>query len=211
VEPLRFRVYSDYLCPWCWNVSRRLWRLQDEYGERVHFEWRSFLLRPEKQTGRDLERFREYTKSWMGPAAEEDAGPFLVWTSDEGPPSWSLPPHLLAKAAAEISRDAFRRMHSALMGSYFAESRDITSEAWGRALWQSLKLPEAGYERIHDPELTERVFSEYREALELGATGVPAVQLEGNDAVIVGAHPETLYRRWIERSLARHEDEGTHA
>jgi hypothetical protein len=29
------------------------------------------------------------------------------------------------------------------------------------------------------------------------------MQLVGNDAVIVGAHPADLYRRWIDRTLAR--------
>ena len=45
--------------------------------------------------------------------------------------------------------------------------------------------------------------TEHAEAVELGATGVPAVRLAGNSAVIVGAQPTELYRRWIERSLAR--------
>ena len=48
-------------------------------------------------------------------------------------------------------------------------------------------------------ELEER-----RESVDLvaDATGVPAVQLVGNDAVIVGAHPYELYRRWVERTRA---------
>jgi hypothetical protein len=29
------------------------------------------------------------------------------------------------------------------------------------------------------------------------------VRLEGNPAVIVGAHPIDLYRRWVDRSLER--------
>ena len=34
-------------------------------------------------------------------------------------------------------------------------------------------------------------------------TGVPAVRLVGNDAVIVGAHPFELYQRWVTRTLER--------
>ena len=49
------------------------------------------------------------------------------------------------------------------------------------------------------------MLDEYNGAHEQGVTGVPAVQLEGNDAVVVGAHPETLYRTWIEKTLARRE------
>ena len=38
-------------------------------------------------------------------------------------------------------------------------------------------------------------------------TGVPAVQLEGNPAIIVGAHPLELYRRWMSRILAARESQ----
>ena len=39
-----------------------------------------------------------------------------------------------------------------------------------------------------------------------GARPIPsAIRRIDNDAVIVGAHPEALYRRWIERSLDRGE------
>ncbi|MEE2672400.1 MAG: hypothetical protein VX466_01305 [Myxococcota bacterium] len=47
------------------------------------------------------------------------------------------------------------------------------------------------------------MLEEHNAAVRLGATGVPAVRLESNEAVIVGAQPAELYRRWIERSLTR--------
>ena len=31
MSPVRFIVYSDYLCPWCYNASVRLRRLESEY------------------------------------------------------------------------------------------------------------------------------------------------------------------------------------
>jgi hypothetical protein len=34
------------------------------------------------------------------------------------------------------------------------------------------------------------------------------VRLDGNEAVIVGAQPAELYRRWVERSLARRQASG---
>ena len=32
------------------------------------------------------------------------------------------------------------------------------------------------------------------------------MRMEGNDALIVGAHPLDLYRRWVERTLAARGD-----
>jgi len=202
MDPIRFIVYSDYLCPWCWNASLRLRRLEDEYAGRIEFEWRSYLLRPRPQTNRDLEKFRAYSQSWLRPAAEDDGGDFVVWEGDAGPPSHSIPPHLVAKAAARLGREAFRRMHDRLMRAYFHESRDITDAETLRELWHELSLPAGALAAAEEPALLREVLEQHREALESGATGVPAVRLDGNPAVIVGAQPESLYRRWIERTAA---------
>jgi len=201
-NPVQFIAYSDYLCPWCWNASRRLERLADEYEGRIEIEWRSYLLRPEEKIGRDLDRFRKYTESWMRPSAESDAGPFRVWSSDEGPPTHSVPPHRVAKAAARVSPAAFSKMHTRLMAAYFAENRDISSFEVLRELWDGEGLPADAFEFAHSDEIESLIFREFEEARRLGATGVPAMRRADNDAVIVGAHPGSLYRRWIERSLA---------
>jgi predicted DsbA family dithiol-disulfide isomerase len=206
VEPLRFVVYSDYLCPWCANAALRLDRLEREYAGRVELAWRSYLLRPHPRAGGDpvrtLERFRDYTRSWQRPAAEPDAFAFRVWEGDAGPPSHSVPPHVVAKAAAAVSPEAFRHVHHGLLRAYFSENRDITDEATLRAVWEECGLPGEHFPPIGDPALRRAVLAEHEEALDRGVTGVPAVRIAGEDAVIVGAHPEALYRRWIERRLA---------
>jgi predicted DsbA family dithiol-disulfide isomerase len=201
MQPVRFVVYSDYLCPWCYNASVRLHRLRDEFAGRVELEWRSFLLRPEPSPDRDLEKFREYTRSWMRPGGEEDGGSFRVWESDEGPPSHSVPPHLVAKAAARVSAEAFDRMHDRLLRAYFRENRDISRPETLRALWKELELPDEALARADDPDVLRQVIQEHNEALECGASGVPAVRLASNDAVITGAQPYALYKRWAERAL----------
>ncbi len=202
MDLVRFIAYSDYLCPWCWNASRRLEGLVAEYEGRVEIEWRSYLLRPEKKVGRDLDRFRQYTESWMRPGAEPDAGAFRVWSSMEGPPTHSLPPHQVAKAAARVSATAFRRIHDRLMTAYFADNRDISNFDVLRSIWREEELPEEAFEASHLDEIRTQIFAEFEEARQLGATGVPALRRADNEAVIVGAHPEALYRRWIEKSLA---------
>jgi predicted DsbA family dithiol-disulfide isomerase len=193
------------------NADVRLRRLESEYAGRVELEFRAFLLRPEprgpfdgeEHRARALERFRLYTSSWERVAADPDAGELRVWASDEGPPSHSIPPHLVAKAAARLGNEAFRRMHERLLRAYFVESRDISDLETLRSLWRELDLAEGGFDAHCDPAIRREVLAEHAEAIELGATGVPAVRLAGNDAVIVGAQPVELYRRWIERALSR--------
>lgn len=198
---LRLIVYSDYLCPWCYNASVRLRRVEEEFGDRVEIDWRSYLLRPRPSQGRDLEKFMRYTQSWLRPASEPDAGHFRVWETSEGPPSHSIPPHLLAKAAARLGQPAFRRVHDRLLGAYFTENRDITSDETLRAIWAEAELPAEAFEAREDPALLKATLGEYQEAIETGITGVPAARMEGNDAFIVGAQPLELYQRWITRNL----------
>ena len=180
----------------------RLRRIEDELGDDVRIATRSFLLRPRPDPARTLERFREYTRSWLRPASDPDAPPFRVWATDAGPPSHSVPPHLVAKAAATLGDDAFRRIDQALFRAYFAENRDITDQATLLALWREAGLPEDAFARAADPALAERVFAEHEEALVHGVTGVPAVRMEGRPGLVVGAQPYETFRTWIRRALA---------
>ena len=161
--------------------------------------WRSFLLRPHPDPTRTLEAFRAYTQSWLRPAAEPDGGTFRPWATDEGPPSHSVPPHLVAKAAASLGHDAFRRIHERLLHAYFAENRDITDADTLRAVWEAAGLPAAELPRVADPAHLDAVVAEHNDAVRRGVTGVPAVRLADDDVVIPGALPLESYRRWLTR------------
>lgn len=200
-----FEAWSDYLCPWCWNASRRLEQLSAEFAGRVEIVWRSYLLRPVERPGRDLEKFRRYTEGWRVPGAEPDAGPFRPWASDAPPPSHSIPPHRVAKAAAALGPAAFHAIHDRLMSAYFADNRDVSDFDVLRAIWEEADLPPAGFDVALEPRTETAVLADHAAAQALGATGVPAIRRVDNDAVIVGAQPIDVYRRWIVRSLERGE------
>jgi predicted DsbA family dithiol-disulfide isomerase len=198
-RPVQLVVYSDYLCPWCYLAEHRLERLRAELGDALSLEWRSFLLRPRPEPGRDLEKFMRYTQSWLRPAAEEDAPVFRVWESTEGPPSHSVPPHLAAKAAATLGPEAFAALHPRLLRAYFEQSRDVSSADVLRAVWTEAGLPDAEFARCFETRFVEQTLREHNEAVSLGITGVPAVRVAGTDAFVLGAQPLATYRRWVER------------
>src|SRR5262249_47324422 len=158
--PLRLTVWSDYLCPWCYVAATRLHRLRDEFDGRVALEWRSYLLRPYPNKKRTLEEFRTYTRTWARPAAEPDAPAFRPWESDTGPPSPSMPPHLVAKAAAGLGPDAFELMHERLLRAYFGENQDITDADTLIALWAEVGLPVEEFRRAGDQALVDVVVRE---------------------------------------------------
>lgn len=201
MNAVRLIVYSDFLCPWCWNAATRLASVQQQLDGALELEWRSYLLRPVAQPGRDLEKFRAYTQSWLRVAQDEPRAPFQVWASDVGPPSHSVPAHVVAKAASALGAAEGPRMRDRLFRAYFAENRDISETDTLRALWREAELPDAAFVRPDDPALTRAVFADHQEAQELGATGVPAVRLADQDFVLVGAQPEAVYLKWLRRAL----------
>jgi predicted DsbA family dithiol-disulfide isomerase len=196
-------VWSDYLCPWCHLGAARVAILEREFGSDLHVEWRAFLLRPGADPGRTLDRFRSYTQSWLRPAAEPDAPEFRTWASDEGPPSHSMPAHVLAKAAATLGPEAFATVHARILRAYFVESRDVTNRDVQRALWRESGLADGDFARIDAPEHAATVLAEHRDALEHGVTGVPAMMIVGNDVPTLGAMTLDTYRRWITRARDR--------
>lgn len=201
MEPLPVTLWSDFLCPWCWNASLRLEEMQDEFGDAVRVVFKSYLLRPESRPGRDLERFRAYTESWRRPAADEPRACFRTWQGNAGPPSHSVPAHVAAKAAAALSAGAERALRDRLFRAYFSESRDVSDLDTLRALWVEAGLPAESFVRTADADLEARVRAEHAEALALDATGVPAVRVGGSEFVLLGAQPRETYRRWLRRSL----------
>ena len=202
MERVELVVYSDYLCPWCYLAEHRLRALRVELGAALSLEWRSFLLRPRPDESRDLLRFVRYTQSWLRPAAEPDAPRFRVWESTEGPPTHSVPPHLVAKAAAQLGSEAFDAVHERLLRAYFEQSRDISRAETLQAIWSEAGLPAPEFARSLAPELLRQTAAEHQEAAELGVTGVPAVRVAGSDAFVLGAQPLAVYRRWVERLQA---------
>ncbi len=199
-------VYSDFLCPWCYNAYTKLEAVRAELPFRLELAWRSFLLRPVARPGRDLEKFRAYTESWRRVGADEPRATFRVWASQESPPTHSLPAHLVAKAAQALGEEPGASIRVRLFRAYFAENRDISSETTLRELWRDLALPERGFEERG--RWTDRVESEHREAVDCGATGVPAVRLATHEFVVMGAQPQAVYRRWFERAHALQTEEG---
>jgi predicted DsbA family dithiol-disulfide isomerase len=202
--PVRFVVYSDWLCPWCYLGAARLWRLEAEHPGQVELEWRSYLLRPwPAREPRDPEKFRAYTRGWQRIAAEPDAPEFRAWTGDAAPPSHSLPAQVVSKAAQDLGDAAYRALQRRMFPAYFAESRDISSEAVLREIWSEAALAADLFPSLCDPDLGARVHADHEQAHEEGATGVPAIRRAEDDFAIVGAQPYELLVRWLRRTLER--------
>jgi len=179
----------------------RLERIAEEFGHACAIEWKAFLLRPYPEP-KTLEQFRKYTESWKRPAADEDAGRFTVWSTDEAPPSHSVPPAVAAKAAARQGADSFARYHRALMENYFHQNHNITDpENLVRIAKEASLDVDAFLTSLQDPSVAREVVDDHNEAMSLGITGVPTVIVDGKWK-LTGAQPREIYRRVVEMRLA---------
>jgi len=185
----------------------RLATLHDEYGGRVTFEWRNFLLQPTPRS-KPLDRFIAYTQRWVAPGGPADNEPgcgFRPWTAeDPPPPTHSLPPAVAGRLAAEAGRDVFERFHLAAMGAYFVEHRTISEAEELADIAGECGLDRARFLvdlRHRGGELQRMVLDDHTAALDAGVHAVPSVGVNG--FAIPGAQDLAVYRRMIDRLLSR--------
>ena len=63
-------------------------------------------------------------------------------------------------------------------------------------------MPASAFDVVYSEQIEQEIWREFEEAQQLGATGVPGLRRADNEIIIVGAQPEAVYRRWIEKSIA---------
>ena len=132
-------------------------------------------------------------------AEEEPKAGFQIWESEEGPPSHSVPAHLVAKAAATLGEEAFEAVHERLLDAYFRRNRDISSDSVLKEIWLDAGLASEDFDKREDEGLLRAVIHEHQEAIEHGASGVPAIRAAGQYGVLTGAQPIEVYRGWLSR------------
>ena len=98
--------------------------------------------------------------------------------------------------------EAFEDVHERLLDAYFSKNRDITDDGVLLDLWRESGLPPADFESRQDPSLLDEILGQHQEAIEHGASGVPAVRASDHYGVLMGAQPVEVYHRWLEKLLA---------
>ena len=201
VSPVRFTVWSDFLCPWCYVCAVRLDALQHEVGDVLEIEWRSFLLRP-RADERSVEAFTRYTEHWARPAAAEPLASFQTWSGEHAPPSHSMPSAIAGKAVRHaFGHDAFDRFHLALMHAYFTENRTISDRDVILDVAEQVALDPGELAARIDADaeqLEAEVVADHKDALARGIAAVPTVVVE-DEYVLQGALGLEQYRKVVGR------------
>lgn len=177
----------------------RLDKIKQEFGDSVSIVWKSYLLRPQMEP-KPMDKFRRYTKSWARPAEQADGGRFREWSTDEAPPSHSVPPAIALKAAAR--QDKFDAYHLALMDAYFYANRNVTDIDTIVSVAADCGLDRERFlADLADPGLVDSVVRDHNEALSLGITGAPTVVVD-DILPIPGAQDLDFYRNVVNKRMA---------
>ena len=198
--PVRLDVFSDYLCPWCYNAAVRLREVQEAYGDRVRVHWRTFPLIPGEQPDR---RVTQKTRDgWQRIGVEEPRACFAPPEIDAPLPSSSIPALTAAKCAERQGDGAFERFHDRLFTALFRDHLDIGRPDVLQSLAREAALDLARFEADYAGEAYEAVLHDCAEgAAWFGVSGLPTVVLN-EKLSLVGAVPVERYRLLIDWILA---------
>jgi predicted DsbA family dithiol-disulfide isomerase len=198
--PVRLDVFSDYLCPWCYNAAVRLREVEQAYGDRVRVHWRAFPLIPGEQPERRVTpKTRE---AWQRVSSDEPRARFVPPALDAPLPSSSVPAQTAAKCAERQGPEAFERLHDRLFTAHFRDGLDIGRPDVLRTLARESGLDLARFDADYAGEAYEAVLRDCAEgAAWFGVSGLPTVILNEKLSV-VGAVPVDRYHLLIDWMLA---------
>lgn len=198
---VRLDVFSDYLCPWCYNAAVRLSEIERAYGDRVRVHWRSFPLIPAEQPGR---RATEKTREGrIRVGADEPRALFVPPDLDTPLPSSSVPAQTAAKCALRQGDAAFGRFHDGLFVAHFRDNLDVSRPDVLGKLARECGLDVERFRHDYDAgEAYQDVLHDCAEgAAWFGVSALPTVIFD-EKLSLVGAVPEERYRWMIDWILA---------
>jgi len=193
------RIYSDFLCPYCFLAEKQLDRLRNEY--ELHITWIGFELHPEiPAAGMKAGLIGADSLTHLWDRVAKTAAEYQI---DIRPPSIMPNTHLALEAAWELGQtpvaEKFRRR---VFDALFLEDRDIGSQGVLLELAKEAgadtgRLGQVLDERIHFDTVEDNREAGYDELV----TGVPTILIGGLRAL--GVQPAGVYRELFDRAAGR--------
>ena len=199
--PVRLDVFSDYLCPWCYNAAVRLADLARDYGDRVELHWRTFPLIPDERPGRLATAATQEGRRRV--QADEPRARFVAPPIDTPLPASSIPAMTAAKCAERQGAAPFDRFHQRLFTAHFADNLDIGRPEVLRGLAAECGLDVTRFDRDYAGEdAYQDALRDYAEgAAWFGVSAIPTVVFN-EKLSLVGAVSAERYRGLVDWILA---------
>ena len=190
--PPLIRVWSDYVCPFCYVATERVAWMESSYGASV--EWLPFDLHPEYPPEgiaiEELEaRYGRDLRSGQAQMFDEAGLPHTTRTR--------LPNTRAALNVGELAREhgVHTSLHQRLMTAFWAEDRDISSPS---VLAEEAEVFGLDRDVVAEVATTfpyqDRIQASTVAVHEMGGSGVPAFVIDDR-VLIPGAQPHELFEQ----------------
>jgi predicted DsbA family dithiol-disulfide isomerase len=210
---MRVEIWSDVVCPWCYIGKRRLEDALDRTGHRadVKIVYRSFQLDPSsprvpdqtvmehlgQKYGGGPEAGRQMVDRVEAVAAEEG----LLFRLGEAHRANTVDAHrLLHLALADGGPIQQSALKEELLAAYFLRAENVADHDVLRRTAEKVGLDTDRVDQVlGSDEFADAVEHDIREAVSLGATGVPFFVIDRKYG-IAGAQPAETIAQVLERA-----------
>jgi predicted DsbA family dithiol-disulfide isomerase len=212
---MQIEIWSDVVCPWCYIGKRRLEKALDsfEHADDVEIVWRSFELDPSapkepvetvaealgRKYGGGPEAGTQMVDRVEAVAAEEG----LLFRHHQSLRVNTVDAHRVLHLALETGGPALQgRLKEALLAAYFVETENVADHDTLSRIAAGVGLDEVRVKEVlTGDEYADAVEADVREAVSLGATGVPFYVVDRKYG-IAGAQPGEVFAQVLEKAWA---------
>ena len=196
MQAVKMVVFSDYLCPFCFIANEIVKRLKQKYT--FDLEWRPFELHPNLDLMPDINS--DYIRmAWRN----------VERLSNEYNVKIELPKYLSlsrkALMASEFAKEhgKFDECHDMIFNAYFLEGKDMANDATLIEIINKLSLNEEDLKKsLKNEAYLKNITNSIRELHSYGITGVPAFFIGVDPKIIIGAQPQELLEKVINKVIA---------
>jgi predicted DsbA family dithiol-disulfide isomerase len=195
-DSVSVRVWSDFVCPWCYVGLAEVDRLRTKYAITV--DWQPFLLRPD--TPPEGAPLPDYVKTYMkdpnNPLMQRVRAAGLPFVERTRVPSTRLAHEATEWARAEGGLDAF---HAAVLRAHWARGEDISAPAVLQACATEASLSgSALVAALESGKFKAQTEALLEEARAIGVTAVPTFLVD-EQFVIQGAQAFGVFEQAMQR------------
>jgi predicted DsbA family dithiol-disulfide isomerase len=207
---MRIEIWSDVVCPWCYIGKRRLEQALAEFAHRDQVEvvYRSFELDPSAPQAAVETTVEALARKWgtdvagarqaMARGDEVAAEVGLHFRHHDAPRARTIDAHRLLHLARDLGLQA--ELKEGLLAAYFTRGESMGDHDVLRKAAADVGIdPSRADEVLGSDEYADAVEADLREAVSLGATGVPFYVVDRKYGVS-GAQPAEVFAQVLDKA-----------
>jgi len=207
---MRIEIWSDVVCPWCYIGKRRLEQALAEFdhGDQVEVVYRSFELDPSAPQEAVETTVEALARKWgtdvagarqaMARGDEVAAEVGLHFRHHDAPRARTIDAHRLLHLARDLGLQA--ELKEALLAAYFTRGESMGDHDVLRKAAADVGIdPSRADEVLTSDQYADAVEADLREAVSLGASGVPFYVVDRKYG-ISGAQPTEVFAQVLDKA-----------